>query len=174
MLQALEDGATQPSVQVTGSKNIKAQFVDVVTLWSTIEGFVSMRNSTKGSHYIQCLCKNLLRSSSSLDEWRDLLDAHLATTCSISSGATQIEFSFKNSDGEIVKHKFWINQTPLYKSSACQKIGFRKISNREPTVYCCVSRNDPIYKTLVKHIEDLKKKMSFKIRVHNLEGSSVF
>jgi len=184
--KAFEGGINQPSVmQITGSKNIKAQFVDVVTLWSTIEGFVSRRNTLTGSPFIQSLCDNLIAGRDS-DGWIDLFQAHLATTYDISSVATQIEIDVNHGNNVIIKHSYWINQTPLYKSSACQKIGFRKVysnssaetGHREvPTVYCCISRNDAIYETLVKHIENLKdenKMLKFKIRVHNLEGSSVF
>ena len=190
--EAASGGGNQPvALQITGSKSIKSPFVDVVTLWSTIEGFVSARNETKGSPFIQSLCENLIadgRSSSSDGggEWVDLFQAHLAATYNISSSATQIEIGVDYGNNVTMKHSYWINQTPLYKSSACQKIGFRPLSSAsvEPTVYCCISRSDAVYNKLVNHIDNLlkkenncnknKNKLKFKIGVHNLEGSSVF
>ena len=149
----------QPEDYSQGIK-IKAQFVDVVTLWSTIEGFVSLRNRVDGSLFIQNLCRHLKADgrSSSLNgggEWIDLYQAHLDATYNISSDATQVV---------IKKRLFWMNQTPLYKSSACQKIGFRKVSSsstgdsgHEPTVYNCILETDPIYKTIIDHINNIKE-----------------
>ena len=81
MLLALEDGGNQATVQIMGSTNIKAQLVDVVTLWSTMDQsciVLGMRKpSLQGSPFIQCLCENLRDESFLLDEWSDLLDAHL-------------------------------------------------------------------------------------------------
>ena len=138
-------------------KNIKAQFLDVVTLWSTIEGFASLRY-IKGSSFIQTLCEKLLgKDEPIIGEWIDLLDAHLATTYDITSGATQIEVPIKYNNGTTKYHQYWINQTPLYKSTACQKIGFRKTSGQEQTVFFYVPQNDAIHATLVQHIEEIQK-----------------
>ena len=158
MAKAYGDEDDQPEDYSQGIK-IKAQFVDVVTLWSTIEGFVSLRNRVDGSLFIQNLCRHLKAGrSSSLNgggEWIDLYQAHLDATYNISSDATQVV---------IKKRLFWMNQTPLYKSSACQKIGFRKVSSsstgdagHEQTVYNCIPKQDSIYMTIINHIDNLKK-----------------
>ena len=64
-------------MMVSNENNLKAQFRDVITLWSTIEGFVSWRFST-GSTFIQSLCRQLQDFGG--DDFRDLYEAHLDVT----------------------------------------------------------------------------------------------
>ena len=100
---------------VSNTNNLKAQFRDVITLWSTIEGFVSFRNAATGSVFIQSLCRKLQDFGG--DGFRDLYEAYLDTTQEITDKLHEVSF-----DGQI----YLTNQTPLYKSTATRKVAFQK------------------------------------------------
>ena len=118
---ALEGGRTV----VTSTDKIKSQFRDVITLWSTIEGFVSNRNANTGSAFIQSLCKQLNdfggRNS------RDLYEAHLDVTQEVTDHLHEIRFPVDIGDGKTEYHRYLVNHTPLYKSTAYRKVAFQKI-----------------------------------------------
>ena len=104
----------QPIVTSTSDK-IKSQFRDVITLWSTIEGFVSVRNAVSGSAFIQSLC-NQLKDFGGRNV-RDLYEAHLDVTQDVTQQLHQVSFAGR---------RYLINQTPLYKSTAFRKVAFQK------------------------------------------------
>jgi len=112
-------------VMTTSTDKIKSQFRDVITLWSTIEGFVSLRDSTTGSVFIQSLCKQLKdfggRNS------RDLYEAHLDVTQELTDRHHQVTFPFQV-HGQLVCRQYLINQTPLFKSTAYRKVAFQMSS----------------------------------------------
>lgn len=115
---------------MTTSMKIKSQFRDVITLWSTIEGFVSIRYSTTGSVFIQSLCKQLKdfggRNS------RDLYEAHLDVTQELTDHHYEVKFGpFQVYDKQEKKNvevfrSYLINQTPIFKSTAYRKVAFQK------------------------------------------------
>ena len=101
---------------MVSNKNVlKAQFRDVITLWSTTEGFVSIRNPITGSVFIQSLCRQL--NDFGGRNVRDLHEAHLDVTQEITDNLLQASFDFGH---------YFINQTPLYKSTATRKVRFQK------------------------------------------------
>ena len=104
---------------------IKSQFRDVITLWSTIEGFVSTRSTSNGSAFIQSLCKQL-KDFGGRNE-RDLYEAHLDVTQEVTDHLLETTFSFQV-NGIKVNPKYLINQTPLFKSTAYRKVAFKKIT----------------------------------------------
>ena len=110
-----DDDAIVP-VKVSNRNNLKAQFRDVITLWSTIEGFVSWRFST-GSTFIQSLCRQLQDFGG--DDFRDLYEAHLEVTQQVTD---DLHWSVANDAGQ----RCLTNQTPLYKSTATRKVRFQK------------------------------------------------
>ena len=107
-----DDDAIVP-VKVSNRNNLKAQFRDVITLWSTIEGFVSSRNQVTGSVFIQSLCRQL--NDFGGDDFRDLYEAHLDTTQEVTDNLRNVPQS-----------SCLTNQTPLYKSTATRKVKFQK------------------------------------------------
>ena len=102
-------------MMVSNENNLKAQFRDVITLWSTIEGFVSSRNPATGSVFIQSLCRQLQDFGG--DDFRDLYEAHLDVTQEVTDKLHQVLFAGQ---------RCWTNQTPLYKSTATRKVKFQK------------------------------------------------
>ena len=117
---ALDGG--QPVVKL--SHKIKSQFRDVITLWSTIEGFVSNRNANTGSVFIQSLCKQLNDFGGRNN--RDLYEAHLDVTQEITDHPVIVKKKLFDSNGQRVYRKYLFNQTPLFRSSAYRKVAFQK------------------------------------------------
>jgi hypothetical protein len=157
-LAAVKDNQMHKTLNNQTAKEVTAQFRDVVTSWSTIEGYVSLRNHRRGSQFIQRLDKQLKDFGGK--QLRDLYEAHIAVTqdLAIDSGAFQVEF---NIDG--TPKYYWMNQTPLYKSSATRKVGFKRLSDEERKKIkpnhidiSAVLPSDKTYNTLVKNLESLK------------------
>ena len=86
VIRAAVDG-NQAFVKMSNTINLKAQFRDVITLWSTIEGFVSWRFST-GSTFIQSLCRQLQDFGG--DDVRDVYEAHLDVTQEVTDKLHQV------------------------------------------------------------------------------------
>ena len=122
---------SQPQPEPNKPNKIKAQFRDIITLWSTIEGFVSLRDGTHGSVFIQSLCKQLKDFGG--DNVRDLYEAHLNVTQDVTDAMIEVSFSFPQPDGTQQEPgdqatTYYVNQTPLYKSTAYRKVAFQKIN----------------------------------------------
>ena len=117
-------GVNQPELPPSpNTNNIKAQFRDVITLWSTIEGFVSHRHTQRGSAFIQSLCKQLNDFGGRRS--RDLYEAHLDVTQEVTDRMFSAKFPFPSTE-QPAAYRF--NQTPLYKSTATRKVAFKKIN----------------------------------------------
>ena len=114
VIRAAVDG-NQAFVKMSNTINLKAQFRDVITLWSTIEGFASFRNAATGSVFIQSLCRKLQDFGGRIA--RDLYEAHLDVTQEVTDKLHKVLFA-----GLI----YLTNQTPLYKSTATRKVAFQK------------------------------------------------
>ena len=125
-------------------KNIamtKAQFSDVVTMWATIVDYESYVYPDSGSTFIQSLCYHLVVSQggTSGDRMRDLHDAHLAITQEVSSQpiwANQSDPVWILNPRDNTYRQFYINeyvnQTPLYMSTACgKKVGFKVVPEND-------------------------------------------
>jgi hypothetical protein len=113
----------QPDVTKESTDKITSQFRDVITLWSTIEGFLSTRNETSGSAFIQSLCKQLKDFGGRNN--RDLYEAHLDVTQEVTDRLHKVTFPFQV-NGKRVYRQYLINQTPLFKSTAYRKVAFKK------------------------------------------------
>jgi len=118
---ALEED--QPVVIMSTDK-IKSQFRDVITLWSTIEGFVSIRNPKTGSAFIQTLCRQL--NDFGGRKSRDLYEAHLDVTQEVTDRLHEIRFPVNIGGGKTEYYRYLVNHTPLYKSTAYRKVAFQK------------------------------------------------
>ena len=119
-------GVNQPELPPSPNTNsIKAQFRDVITLWSTIEGFISQRHTQCGSASIQSLCKQLNDFGGRRS--RDLYEAHLDVTQEVTDRMFSAEFRFPSTDQPTA---YWFNQTPLYKSTATRKVAFKRSINK--------------------------------------------
>ena len=155
---AVRDNQTHETLNDKTAKEVSAQFRDVVTLWSTIEGYVSVRYTNTGSEFIQKLDEQLKNFGGK--PFRDLYEAHLAATQDMAIKRGAIEIGFTLDGGR--KKLYWINQTPLYKSSTTHKIGFKRITDDEREkinrniVDICVASDNKTFETLVKNLEPLK------------------
>ena len=121
----------------------KAQFSDVVTMWSTIVDYESYVYPESGSIFIQSLCFHLVFSQGGTritggDRIRDLHDAHLAITQEVSSQpiyvGSRLVREFDLETGQICEYNKYeyVNQTPLYMSTACGKnVGFQVVAKEK-------------------------------------------
>ena len=100
---------------------IKSQFRDVITLWSTMEGFASFRDPITGSEFIQSLCEQLRDFAGK--NARDLYEAFLDVNQDVTNHMTEVEFPYGN-EGNYVS--YLVNQTPLFKTTANRKVEFKK------------------------------------------------
>ena len=154
----MRDNQTHETLNDKTAKEVSAQFRDVVTLWSTIEGYVSVRYTDTGSEFIQKLDEQLKNFGGK--PFRDLYEAHLAATQDMAIKRGAIEIGFTLDGGR--KKLYWINQTPLYKSSTTHKIGFKRITDDEREkinrniVDIFVASDNKTFETLVKNLEPLK------------------